>query len=207
MFTSDSISEVIDNHRVITSLNELHNAVAANVSTPSCHQDLLTHVEPLITIREKETQDSFSSQTGLLLAGMRVCLFLKLDLNWTTWLETLHLQHPVSHRTWIEPFHWLKQWHQKLYSDTNKIIHHTHTDIKYISILFKLSIGVRSKLLHLSSTAKASPIASFWTEVYVMLCYTIQMRWAKLKIKGKNCIQTQNFSPGGKMDMSHDSTK
>lgn len=101
-FTSDSITEIIDDHRVITSLNELHNTVAANVSTSSCHQDLLTHVESL-QHRQKDRHTKVNVITGSLLTGMWVCptftqlvralrgfAFISSILFYCIWMELFH---------------------------------------------------------------------------------------------------------------------
>lgn len=103
-FTSDSITEVIDDHRVITSLYELHNTVAANVSTSSCHQDLLRHVEGLQhRLKERHTKVNYCNCWSIVNRYVGV-FYSYSTCTWTTWLY-LHLHNPVS--LWMELFHLL----------------------------------------------------------------------------------------------------
>ncbi len=95
LFTSDSITEVIDDHRVITSLYQLHNTVAANVSTSSCHQDLLMHVESLQhRLKDRHTKVNYCNYWFIVNRYVGV-FYSYSTCTWTTWLY-LHLQHPVS---------------------------------------------------------------------------------------------------------------
>lgn len=145
LFTSDSITEIIDDHRVITSLNELHNTVAANVSTSSGHQDLLTHVESL-QHRQKDRHTKVNVITGSLLTGMWVCPTLTqpvLALRGSAFISNI-----LFHCIWMELFHSsmavTSQLHLNLTNDSqnvqeinlvkislNTLVYTDYTDIKH----------------------------------------------------------------------------